>query len=165
MAEHITAARYGSRAYEFVRAAAKICDPLTPGDLASAGLLLGFACELLAKRRLLHHGVPEAELRNKPYGHDILAMWKDHTSLFEEAEQIVDELKKNPNPNGVDSHFAWSLHFEHLALGHSAAGDYSLRYHQGEIHFSNPKAICVVLNQICSSEQQKSNNWAAHEGA
>lgn len=137
-----------------------VCVKPHDGWLPSAGLLLGFACELLAKRRLIHNGVPESKLRNPPYGHDISEMWKNQTALFSEGQVIVDRFLKAPNPKGIDAHFDWDLHFNQLALGHSSDGDYFHRYHQGEVHFANPKAVCVVLAEICALEQEKSLNWS-----
>ncbi len=156
---NVTAARYGSRAENFIRSASDICTNTHDGWLPSACLLLGFACELLAKRRLIHEGVSEKALLIKPYGHDISGMWREKTGLFAEAESLVSRLKKDPNPNGVDTHFDWDLHFNQLARGHSSEGDYSLRYHQGEIHFAIPKAVTVVLWGIWFAEQEKSLNW------
>jgi hypothetical protein len=159
--ENVAAARYGARAFDFVRSASVICTNSHDGWLPSACLLLGFACELLAKRRLLHEGVTENALRRAPYNHDISGMWRDETQLFAEAESLVLELKQDPSANGVDALFDWDLHFDKLAQGHSREGDYSLRYHNGEIHFSNPKAVTIVLSKICLVEQEKSLNWSA----
>ncbi len=157
--ENVTAVRYGARAFEFVRSSSVLCCGIHDGWLPSACLLLGFACELLAKRRLLHEGVPEDDLRNAPYGHNISGMWRDKTELFAEAECLVAELKENPSPNGVGKFFDWSLHFDQLAQGHSQKSDYSLRYHQGESIFADPMAVTVVLSKICLDEQEKSHNW------
>ncbi|MFT7596702.1 MAG: hypothetical protein ACI8R4_004041 [Paracoccaceae bacterium] len=85
-------------------------------------------------------------------------MWRNKTGLFTEAESLVLKLKRNPNPDGVDTHFNWGLHFDHLAKAHSLEGDYSLRYHHGEIHFADPKAVVVVLSNIWRDEQGKSLN-------
>lgn len=114
-------------------------------------MLLGFASELLAKRRLLLNGVSEAALRNKPYGHDILTMWQK-TGLYSEAENIVLQLKQTPSLNGVGEFFDWGLHFSKLASSHSQSGDYSLRYHQGDIHFADPIAMTVVLMNIWAAD-------------
>jgi len=156
-----TAARYGARAGDFIRSASVLCSNIHDGWLPSAGLLLGFGCELLAKRRLLHEGVSEEALRNAPYGHDISGMWRNKTELFAEAESFVSAFKQNPNPNGVDANFDWDLHFDQLARAHSREGDYSLRYHHGEIHFADPKAVTIVLSKIWLAEQTKSLNWTA----
>ena len=153
--ESVTAARYQARAGDFIRSASVLCTDIHDGWLPSACLLLGFACELLAKRRLLHKGVSEDDLRNAPYCHDISGMWRDKTELFVEAESLVSELKQNPNPEGVTVEFDWGLHFKQLARGHSRLGDYSLRYHQGEIHFADPKAVTVVLAKIWLAEQDR----------
>lgn len=159
MPENVTAARYGARAGDFIRSASILCADTHDGWLASSCLLLGFACELLAKRRLIHEGVPEDPLRVAPYGHNISKMWREQTSLFDEAEAIVAEFQLEPSENGVGKYFNWALHFEQLAKAHSREGDYSLRYHQGEIEFADPVAVTVVLAQIWRSEQQKSLNW------
>jgi hypothetical protein len=159
--ENVTAARYGARAGDFIRNAAVLCRDIHEGWLPSAGLLLGFACELLAKRRLLHDGVSEGALRNAPYGHDISGMWRDRTELFAETEIAVSKLKQNENPDVVYANFDWGLHFDQLAQAHAREGDYSLRYHHGEIHFADPKAVTVVLSNIWLSEQEKSLKWSA----
>ncbi len=85
-------------------------------------------------------------------------MWRDKTKLFAEAESIVSELKQHPNQNGVDAHFDWDLHFRELARAHSRAGKYSLRYHNGEVHFADPIALTVVLGSIWLAEQRKNLN-------
>lgn len=148
-----TTARYSDRAGDFIRSASVLCGDVHQGWLPSACLLLGFACELIAKKRLLTMGVSEKELRNAPYGHDISGMWRDRTDLFEKAERLVSELTQNPNPDGVDASFDWGLHFDQLAKGHSGSSDYSIRYHQGEIHFADPKAMTVVLSNIWLAER------------
>lgn len=153
MPENFDATWFGARADEFIRSASVLCKNTHDGWLASSCLLLGFACELMAKRRLIHCGVPVDHLRFAPYGHDISKMWREKTSLFDEAEAIVKEFKRKPSKNGVDKFFNWPLHFEQLAKGHSREGDYSFRYHQGEIVFADPNAVTVVLAQIRRSEQ------------
>jgi hypothetical protein len=159
--ENITAARYGARAGDFIRSANILCTNTHDGWLPSAGRLLGFASELLAKRRLLHRDVSEEDLRNSPYGHDISGMWRVETELFAEAENLILELKQDPNLNGVDTGFDWGLHFDQLAKAHSREGNYSHRYHDGEINFSNHKTLTVVLSTIWLAEQKKSLNWKA----
>lgn len=159
MPENVTAARYGARSGDFIRSASVLSCNIHDGWLPSAGLLLGFACELLAKRRLIHEGISEDALRRPPYGHDISGMWHEHTSLFVEADTIVSELRVNPNPNGVTETFDFDLHFEQLASAHSSEGDYSLRYHHGEIRFADPKAMTVVLARVWEIEQARSLNW------
>lgn len=156
--ENITAKRFDDRAGDFIRSAAVLADDVHEGWLPSACLLLGFACELLAKGRLLRQGVRENDLLRSPFGHDISGMWKKETDLFSEAEILVSTLKQNPNPDGVDASFNWDLHFDQLARGHSRSGAYSLRYHQGEIHFANPKAVTVVLAYIWLAEQRKATD-------
>ena len=152
--KNVTAARFRDRAGDFIRSAGVLYTTSHDGWLPSAGLLLGFACELLAKRRLLHEGVTEEDLRKAPYGHDISGMWRVKTKLFAEAESLVLELKQTPNPNGVDTHFDWGLHFDQLAQAHSREGDYSLRYHHGEKEFADPKAVTVVLSNIWLAEKE-----------
>lgn len=156
--ENVTAARYGSRAGDFIRSASVLCGDNHDGWLPSAGLLLGFGCELLAKRRLLLDGVSEEALCKAPYGHDISGMWRDKTKLFSEAESVVSKLKENPIPGGVDANFDWDLQFRQLARAHSKAGDYSLRYHHGEVLFADPIGLTVVVGNIWLAEQKKSLN-------
>ena len=151
--ENITAARFGARAGEFIRSASVLCNTIHDGWLPSTGLLLGFACELIAKRRLILSGVTESALRRPPYGHDISYMWKHETGLYSETESIALLLRENPSFNGVRANFDWGLHFDKLAESHSNAGDYSLRYHNGETHFADPKAATVVLAKIWKAEQ------------
>lgn len=153
MAKNTTAVQFGERAFDFVRSASVICSHIHEGWLPSSALLLGNACELLAKRRLLHDGTAtEAELRRSPYGHDIAKMWKNDTTLFDEAKTITLKLQENPSENGVDAHFDWALQFEQLAIGHSKGSFYSNRYHQGVIEFANPIAVAVVLSEVCLRE-------------
>lgn len=152
--EDVTAARYGDRAGDFIRSASILCGNVHDGWLPSAGLLLGFGCELLAKQRLLLIGVPKKALCKSPYGHNISGMWRVKTTLFAEAECVVSELKQNPNQNGVDASFDWGLHFDQLAQGHSSESSFSLRYHHGQIHFPDPKALTVVLENIWLIEQK-----------
>jgi hypothetical protein len=154
----LTAERYGARAGEFIRSASVLCRDTQDSWLAPTGLLLGFACELLAKRRLVLDGVPEDALRKKPFGHDIAGMWRDKTKLYSEAESLVLELKQNPNSNGVNESFDWELHFNQLARAHSSSSDYSLRYHHGEKHFADPKALTVVLWNIWLAEEKRAIN-------
>lgn len=119
--DSITAARYGARAGDFIRSASVLCGDIHDGWLPSAGLLLGFGCELLAKRRLVLAGVSEDALRKAPYGHDISGMWRHKTKLFSEAESVVSKLKQNPSPDGVGASFDWELHFAQLARAHCAS--------------------------------------------
>ncbi|MGY9047465.1 MAG: hypothetical protein ACKVKF_10470 [Rhodobacterales bacterium] len=147
-------ANYGARAGDFIRSASILCTNFHDGWLPSACLLLGFSCELLAKRRLLRTGVvSEAQLRKKPYGHDISRMWRVETELFSEAECLTSKLKQDPENNGVDAHFDWGLHFDELAKAHSSESDYSLRYHHSEQIFADPKSVTVVLGNIWLAEQ------------
>lgn len=76
-------------------------------------------------------------------------------NLFQEAEQLVANLKLKPNANGVTETFDWGMHFDQLATSHSRAGDYSLRYHKGEKRFADPVAVTVVLAGIWSAEQNQ----------
>ncbi|WP_395539413.1 hypothetical protein [Neotabrizicola sp. sgz301269] len=90
---------FSNRARDFLQSAAFLCESAKHGNdgwLPASGLLLGFACELIAKCRLMRMGIVPDRLRNSPYGHDIMAMWKVHTTLFAEAEAVVDEFKKFP---------------------------------------------------------------------
>ena len=152
-AEKIVIERYSKRAADFIRSAAILCEDIHDGWVPSSCLLLGNACELLAKRRLLIGGKSEKILKSSPYGHDISELWRRHTRLYEETENLVSELKKDPNPHGVDIHFDWGLHFDQLAKGHSAIGDYSIRYHKGEKNFADPKAMTVILGNIWKTEK------------
>ena len=149
--DNITANRYGARAGDFIRSASILCQKRHVGWLPSACMLLGFACELLAKRRLLLEEIPEKDLRKAPYGHDISGMWREKTSLFFEAKELVD--KRKLGLNSVTEKFDWGMHFDQLAAAHSSVGDYSLRYHQGEIYFADPKALTIVLADIWRAEQ------------
>lgn len=144
----VTANRYKTRAGDFIRSAGFLSTNIHDGWLPSAGLLLGFACELLAKGRLIYSGVSENALRNAPYGHDISGMWRNETTLYTEAQNVTGRLKQTPNGNGVSTFFDWEIHFDQLAQGHSRAGDYSLRYHKGERHFADPKAMTIILSEI-----------------
>ena len=114
-------------------------------------MLLGLACELLAKRRLLLENISEQDLRKAPYGHDISAMWRETTSLFFEAKEFAD--KRKLSLNGVTEKFDWEIHFGQLAAAHSSEGGYSLRYHQGEIYFADPEALTLILADIWNAEQ------------
>lgn len=155
MPENMTVARCGARASDFIRSSSVLCQKHHDGWLPSACLLLGFACELMAKSRLLRDGVTEKALRNTPYGHDISVMWRCKTTMFEEAEQLVAKLKLKPNPNGVTENFDWGIHFDQLAVAHSREDDYSLRYHNGEIHFADPKAVTIILGGMWRAEYEK----------
>ncbi|WP_416915639.1 MAG: hypothetical protein ACMUJJ_01025 [Roseicyclus sp.] len=144
-----------SRAIDFTHGAATLCGERDQGWLPSSAMLVAQALELLAKRRLLLSGKSMQVLRRPPYGHDLRRLCGAETGLRNEASEIAAEYLLNPSPNGVDEGFDFDTHFDALADAHSAASDYSLRYHQGIRSFANPNAMTVIVGEIVRRERMR----------
>jgi hypothetical protein len=141
--------QYLSRALDFIQSAKVLCAAINPGWLPSACLLIGTASELLAKKRLIEKGFASAALRNPPYGHDLIALWQLHTSLYAEADLICKTL-------ACPSSFDFPTHFEALAKGYGRIGDYSLRYHGGVNSFADPATLGSIVEEIARRERMRS---------
>lgn len=141
-----------SRALDFVSSAKVLCEGRTSGWLPSACLLIGMACELIAKKQLVERGVSKERLKYSPYGHDLGRLWKEHTSLFNEAKIIFDEMNED---NAFPSSFSLELHFDTLSQGFGGSGDYSIRYHNGVRTFADPCSIGMILSEVCRRERMR----------
>jgi hypothetical protein len=144
--------KYLSRSLDFISSARLICEHRKPGWLAPACLLVGTACELLAKKQLLEKGVPNDDLKRRPYGHDLQALWKIQTSLYKEAQDISEKLT---NSDAFPSTFELQTHFDALAHGYGQGSDYSLRYHGGVRTFADPSCLGQIVEEIARRERMR----------
>jgi len=144
--------QYLTRAIDFIHAARTLCETHGQGHLPSSCLLVGTAMELLAKKRLLEKGIEASKLKAKAYGHDLQNLWKQHTDLYAEAEQISDQIRQNGDqPDSFD----FAVHFEALARGYGNESDYSLRYHNGERSFANACMLGRITERIAGRERMR----------
>jgi len=148
----VKAEQFLARAIDFVNAAQTICETNSQGHLPSACLLLGTAMELLAKKQLLERGLNPKILKIKPYGHDLQALWKEHTSMYAEAVLINEEIRLSGDQ--PDS-FNFAVHFDALAYGYGNESDFSLRYHNGQRSFADPFIIGKITERIAIRERMR----------
>jgi hypothetical protein len=142
----VKAKQFLARAIDFVNAAQTICETSSQGHLPSACLLLGTAMELLER------GLNPKTLKIKPYGHDLQALWKEHTSMYAEAELINEEIRlSGDQPDSFD----FAVHFDALAYGYGNESDFSLRYHNGQRSFADPFIIGKITERIAIRERMR----------
>lgn len=134
------------RSLEFMTASDALVKRQDHGWLFSSLLLQGFAAELIVKKHLYEMGRTEKELRNKPYEHNILKMWRDHTDLLAEAISI--------DP-------AFEEHFSALDEAHTKASNYAIRY-GGDFEIPDPRVIAPVLKEIIRRERMRRANDASN---
>src|SRR6056297_1313230 len=141
-----------ARASDFIHAARKLCEEGGMGHLQSACLLVGTAMELLAKKQLIEKGIDPDTLKRKPYGHDLQALWKSHTRMYDEATLINEEIRQNEKqPNS----FVFAIHFDAMAFGYGKDSDFSLRYHNGERTLADACFIGRIVEHILKRERMR----------
>lgn len=141
-----------ARACEFCYGAESLIRHQEQGFLTSSLLLLGYAAELIAKKRLLEVGVGEKDLRSDPYGHKLLDMWKQDVELWNEAEGLYSE-------SSDDDKFA--KHMEFLDYHCGRASDYSMRYNSARKIYPDPARLAPVFKEILRRERMRTQEFAA----
>lgn len=134
------------RALSFIASSDALVSRQDQGWLHSSLLLQGFAAELIVKKRLYEMGTTEKELSNKPYGHRILDMWRNHTDLLEEAISIDGTFEN---------------HFLALDKGHTRASKYAIHY-GGDFEIPDPRVIAPVLKEIIRRERMRRPNASSN---
>ena len=133
-------------------------------------LLLGFGIEVMLKTVLLDHGVCPNKLGQKPYGHDIWAMWncpqmeafrnKAHQLLRPEYQLLNNTFISPRERSRKDPTFHPKLHrvvpapetferdLECLSKLHSGASNFALRYPVERVQVPDPMLLVAVFEAL-----------------
>jgi hypothetical protein len=133
-----------SNALAFVHGAKTLVERKESGFLASTTLLLGFAAELIAKRRMLAKGASNDDLKDA--GHKILKMWERDHELLLEAEKI----------HGTDSDgLTFRVHLVYLDFFTTHRSGYASRYNTYKGLAPNPMLLVPTLEEIVRRERMR----------
>lgn len=128
-----------SRAIAFANSSLALIEAQPDGWVTSSLLLQGFSAELAAKKRLLDDGHDEKTLTKDPFGHDILYMWRDATSLLSFASS------RNAD---------FPTHFQRLSKMHTRETSFAIRY-GGEVTPPDPRILGPTLTEVLKIERMR----------
>lgn len=105
---------------------------------------MGFAAELIAKKRMLSRGSSEDDL--KEAGHEIKKMWEKDAALLEEARDLAREFQLS---------LTFDIHLDYLDFYTSRRSGYSSRYNSYKGLLPNPVQILPIFEEIVLRERMR----------
>lgn len=133
-----------SRSIDFVASARTLITHREHGYISSSTLLMGFAAELIAKKRMLSRGSSEDDL--KEAGHEIKKMWEKDAALLEEARDLAREFQLS---------LTFDIHLDYLDFYTSRRSGYSSRYNSYKGLLPNPVQILPIFEEIVLRERMR----------